>query len=1078
MAVLADKVRFYYKCDESSGDLLASVGGVDLTASNAPGTTTGKVGTARSFVRASSQTFFASDQALFDITGVVTFAFWAKLTTNTEQQNLFAKWRNGGNQRGFLFDFDVATQRFRFLVSNDGSAVVSVAADNFGAPSTGVFYFIVGKYDGVNISISVNLGTPNTTAHATGIFNNTANFRVGHNDNALDANPNYFNGVLDEIGAYNADLSAGELTYLYNAGNGRTTPFTVVNNVSTIIPAGGGDYTSLSAWEAAEQRNLEAFQETETALCFAGNLASTGCVVSGWTVTSDLFISIIADDTARHEGIYTKTGVAHIDTGGSNNAGLQIEQNFTFIDGLVFDANNGNNPHILAANATDILADRCIFHGTRAAHARASSAATLKVINSISQNQGAGGNNMSADSGGDLEVYNCTVLSENTANCFDANGAGSTITEQNNYAHPAGTGVVYSEVSGGTISKGANTATSNAEATTVGLRNVPFSVATFESVTGDYNLYPAIGSALIDAGADLSGTEGFTTDIVGSTRGVLSNWEIGAFEFAAPSVPEVDNFQLRTGTWGSRRIHAILTHRSQPANMIGYSGPAIQSRGVDSINPTSKLRRLSQPAVIPSSNYWQTVRARLDSRTARTTARETGFLWHHLLRKEPGLFRVDNLCAVESLIPHSFVHEDEPFATETFTFGALLNLNYFGIELIWMPTFSIQDLTSDLELFRLSVDANNYIKVSLIVGNTLQRDYGPGTVAAHDPILRLEKVRASASRFTIDQILYINHTHSGDWHWSIDDPIVIRIYHRFDEELRFEVDRHGIVANLFDKTDPTAFATATADLIYNGIGWYSQPWLLGNLVGESGRRVPVGRAGIISRTLSPIAKQSILSGERDPSAGKIAAPVIYSTGPADGSPEFVDDFDRPNAGSLGGYWDIISETGAGFGITSNQASVSEAGFASFPAKPGHRDYIVELLVTVSNNSNRAGFLARMDLDHDGATGLGLELRQTGASAANLVLVHWYEGVGYDQDTDALSSYTAGTQYRLRLTLSGNDVLAELLNLADTVLASITTTLTVFKRAGAVGLYGITTGALETVLLDELKVLPNFSSGLT
>jgi hypothetical protein len=109
--------------------------------------------------------------------------------------------------------------RFVFYVSDDGSAVTGVTANNFGAPALDTVYQIICKHDSVNnqISIKVNNGTADTTAHSTGIFNSGTNFNIG----ALNGTT-FWNGLIRRVRTWDRVTTTDEDTWLYNAGTGRS----------------------------------------------------------------------------------------------------------------------------------------------------------------------------------------------------------------------------------------------------------------------------------------------------------------------------------------------------------------------------------------------------------------------------------------------------------------------------------------------------------------------------------------------------------------------------------------------------------------------------------------------------------------------------------------------------------------------------------------------------------------------------------------------------------------------------------------------------------------------------------------
>lgn len=62
-------------------------------------------------------------------------------------------------------------------------------------------------------------------------------------------------------------------------------------SIKTIKPGGGGDYTSLSAWEAAEQANLVSGDLIKVAECYPG-VDALQCTLSGWTTDATHYIWI------------------------------------------------------------------------------------------------------------------------------------------------------------------------------------------------------------------------------------------------------------------------------------------------------------------------------------------------------------------------------------------------------------------------------------------------------------------------------------------------------------------------------------------------------------------------------------------------------------------------------------------------------------------------------------------------------------------------------------------------------------------------------------------------------------------
>lgn len=220
---LADNLAAYYSLE----DVNAAFGGLNLTNNNAATFAAGKVGNAVNLVAASSQYLSHADNAVFDMGDIdFTILCWARLATKPgASMAILSKFVATGNQRSYQLLWQQSTDRFFFSISLDGTTTaVSVLANNFGAPSTGVWYFLAARHDAANnlMSISVNAGTPNTAAVTGGAFASTAPFEIGRS-NATSL----WNGLVDELLIAKRLLSDVEISDIYNGGNGRDYPYIV-----------------------------------------------------------------------------------------------------------------------------------------------------------------------------------------------------------------------------------------------------------------------------------------------------------------------------------------------------------------------------------------------------------------------------------------------------------------------------------------------------------------------------------------------------------------------------------------------------------------------------------------------------------------------------------------------------------------------------------------------------------------------------------------------------------------------------------------------------------------------------------
>jgi hypothetical protein len=211
----------WWELNEASGNRVGSHAGMIMTPNNAPGTGAGIDSTiAVEFVSSSSQTLSKANESALQIGDFdFSFAGWIYLTT-ANYASIFNKWGDGATNE-FIVYYDSAAARFRFIM-NGGGGVDSVPADTFGAPSTGVWYFLYAEHDATanTMSIGVNAGPLDSISYVGGGAVSTNPLVIGKVDTS-----NYSNSRVQKVGFWKRKLTAPEQAELYNAGNGATYPF-------------------------------------------------------------------------------------------------------------------------------------------------------------------------------------------------------------------------------------------------------------------------------------------------------------------------------------------------------------------------------------------------------------------------------------------------------------------------------------------------------------------------------------------------------------------------------------------------------------------------------------------------------------------------------------------------------------------------------------------------------------------------------------------------------------------------------------------------------------------------------------
>jgi hypothetical protein len=123
-------------------------------------------------------------------------------------------------------DFDVAVAlhwradpdyRFVFMFGNTSTEII-YSNDTF---PPGVFYFVAGTYDGTTFRLYVNGVLEGTYTEKKKIGYSTETWEIG-STSVIDRNagfPRTWNGIIDEVQAYNVALSAAQITSIYKAGS-------------------------------------------------------------------------------------------------------------------------------------------------------------------------------------------------------------------------------------------------------------------------------------------------------------------------------------------------------------------------------------------------------------------------------------------------------------------------------------------------------------------------------------------------------------------------------------------------------------------------------------------------------------------------------------------------------------------------------------------------------------------------------------------------------------------------------------------------------------------------------------------
>lgn len=309
--------------------------------------------------------------------------------------------------------------------------------------------------------------------------------------------------------------------------------------ITHTIKTSGGDYTSLTAWEAAQQRNLVSADEIAVASIESSFNEIGNVTLSGWTTDSTRYISITVIPSCRHNGTWDES--KYFITGNVDDQAFNSWVGNLYVVGVQCSTGGYeracfyNGP--IGSAAYNVF-DRCIGLSSRSSgiiqcwYSNGSSGSKTYVINSIgiSRSNTANANNAVFYSGGsgNITAYSCIGVGGYNITKTVSSG---TITAKNCY----GGGSASTVYSGGSLT----TCASSDASGNIGLRTVAYSTVNFNSVTsGSENFRLKTGSVLISSGTNTSGESAplnFTNDIIGQERG--STWSIGPFKYINPTYP-------------------------------------------------------------------------------------------------------------------------------------------------------------------------------------------------------------------------------------------------------------------------------------------------------------------------------------------------------------------------------------------------------------------------------------------------------------------------------------------------------------------------------------------------------------
>lgn len=159
------------------------------------------------------------DNNVFSFSNNFTLSAWVKLNNTGVKQLVINKWVCGGTQLEYQLGVDSGNRAFIIFSNGTGAYVNATGTNNL---STGIWYHLVGTYDGTKLVIYVDGNEERRTSTTSSMFNSTANLTFGAGE-AISSNRNCeegsttisrFTGLIDDVKIYNQALSSSNILTL------------------------------------------------------------------------------------------------------------------------------------------------------------------------------------------------------------------------------------------------------------------------------------------------------------------------------------------------------------------------------------------------------------------------------------------------------------------------------------------------------------------------------------------------------------------------------------------------------------------------------------------------------------------------------------------------------------------------------------------------------------------------------------------------------------------------------------------------------------------------------------------------
>ena len=500
-----------------------------------------------------------------------------------------------------------------------------------------------------------------------------------------------------------------------------------------------------------------------------------------------------------------------------------------------------------------------------------------------------------------------------------------------------------------------------------------------------------------------------------------------------------------------------------------HSYARINNAGGDSVSGDFKTRRVRSYYQHPPRSFWWREQASLDWAMAdpRITEDEVRCYMRGYRDGQP-LLADAPMVTKGSLWPSSWSPIDVPRAGELAHWSQAVDPRWLRLDLCWLPQAPFlafpAGLTAERRLVVVGEGEDAYTLELWATGTDLnERAYfRDQTKGPAEPTLELRCVKSEDLSYTSCAVPVYWGGYPKDIGMSrYDSPIGIEIWQHPAHGRGLVVRNGPAVGWAIDSVRLlSTFWGMQASVSLLGGGWWAEP--------RAGLPDPAFCAAYAATANETGA---LLIGDRDPTYGQVTSKAAF---------RFTEDFERANNSNLGDDWNIIAQTGNGWGVHSTKARGASVGWERWIAYPYLRDAKVFADVSISANSCRVGLFCRMHWKLAGAGWvngyLGTLYRNSGGTTyLKIEELHWAAGVQVRTEiASAVCTYTLDEVLELEFGSEGSTITLIAWTLGGGVRQAVSTTDATHALPGAFGLCCETPNNSTYVYADNVHAAPSDS----